>query len=107
MRKKKPARRPEPKRKELSAATRAADERLRESLRNADLKAFDNLLPKAIRQIGTKAPTHTSSAKRARLKAAGHHVSTVHGFLSMTDAEAAEVEKRVRAAKVRAKAKKS
>jgi hypothetical protein len=31
-----------------SAAQRADDERLRESLRNADLKAFDRLLGKAI-----------------------------------------------------------
>ena len=104
MRKKKPARKPKP--KKISAATRAADERLRESLRNADLKAFDKLLPKAIGQMGAMPRTRTSSAKRARPKAAPHHVSVVHGFLGMTDVEAAEVEKRVRAAEMRAKAKK-
>jgi len=107
VRKKKPARKPAPKRKKISAATRAADERLRESLRHADLKAFDELVPKAIRQVGSIAPTRMSSAKRARQKAAGFDATTVRGFLGLTDAEAADVEKRVRAAAVRAKAKKS
>ena len=106
VRKMKPARKPGRKRKSLSAKTHAADDRLRESLRNADLKAFDNLLPKAIRQMGTMAPTRMSSAKPVRPKAGGHDV-TVRGFLGLTDVEAAEVGKRVRAAEVRAKAKKS
>jgi len=44
-----PSKRPPPKAaKPLSEKTRAEDERLRESLRNADMKAFDRALGKAI-----------------------------------------------------------
>jgi hypothetical protein len=39
-------------RKPITAETRAADERLREALRNADLKAFDRVLAKAIKPRG-------------------------------------------------------
>jgi hypothetical protein len=42
---KKPRRKP----KGVNAKVRAEDERLRETLRNADLKAFDKLIPKAMR----------------------------------------------------------
>jgi hypothetical protein len=43
------ARKPVAKRKPISAKTRAADERLRASLRHADLKAFDRVLDRAIK----------------------------------------------------------
>jgi hypothetical protein len=46
--------RPRPKKKtgssrSISEKTRAADDKLREALRNADLKAFDRVLAKAVK----------------------------------------------------------
>jgi hypothetical protein len=51
----KPAKRAKPAKpaRVVSAKTRAADDVLRESLRNADMRVFDKALAKAIRQPGS------------------------------------------------------